>query len=241
MNRSSIESIIPVQELDAKVDGLRSSISNLEEVSGLKDLKTQFNSLRLVYKTIKGEISQLQARHVTLEQQSKSLLVKVRNMKAQESSGAISHRDIAITESEISKLDTQRSSLEDEELEILTDLDSKETKLRELELSLGELSLKVKEMTAKNDSQVTSISAELDELLKSRSEIVQDVDPQLLVMYNTIHSRVGSMPVARIENSTCQGCKVRMSASEIELVKKQLSSVFSTPSTCEQCGRILLV
>lgn len=241
MNRSSIESLIPVQELDSKMDGLKSSISNIEQVSGLKDAKAQFNSLRIVHRALKEEFSQLQDRHSQLELQSKSLLVKVRNMKAQESSGAISHRDIAMTELEISKLDAQRSSLEDEELEILADLESKEIQLRELETSLGELSSKVKELSAENDARVKSLSVELDELLKSRSDLIRDVYPELLAMYNTIHSRVGAMPVARIENSTCQGCKVRMSASEIESVKKLLSSEFSTPPTCEQCGRILLV
>jgi predicted nucleic acid-binding Zn-ribbon protein len=241
VNRSSIESLIPIQELDSKVNRLRSAISNLDEVSGLKDVKTQFNSLRLAYKTLKDEFGQLQARHAALEEQSKSLLVKVRNMKAQESSGAISHRDIAMTETEISKLDAQRSSLEDEELEILADMENKEAKLAELEVSLGDLSSKAKELSAKNDLEVNSMSAEMDELLKSRSELIQSVDPKLLAMYDTIQPRVGAMPVARIENSTCQGCKVRMSASEIESIKKLLSSEFSSPATCEQCGRILLV
>lgn len=240
MNRSSIESLIPIQELDSKAYGLKSDIAHLEEVSGLKDAKTQFNSLRVSYRTLKDEFSQLQVRHATLEQQSKSLLVKVRSMKAQELSGAISHRDIAMAESEISKLDAQRSSLEDEELEILADMETKETQLQELETSLAELSSKVKVLSAQNESQIKSISIDLDELLKSRSELARGVDPKLLAMYESIQARVGAMPVAGVENSTCQGCKVRMSASEIESIKKLLSSEFSSPSTCEQCGRILL-
>lgn len=241
MNKASVEGLFPIQDIDARLDELQKAKDHLFESSGAKDLAGQVRALKLAIDENHKELRRLHKDRDVLDTKSNALMAKVKNMKAQELSGSISHRDISTTEVEIGNLESQRSLIEDEELQVLAKIDDSEAVAAKLKGDLELLELALAKVASENEMKIIEISDELDDLQTLRESMITNVDPLLIGIYNAIRNRVSASPVAKIENSVCQGCRLRMSSVEVQAVKTQLSADFSRPPTCEQCGRILYI
>lgn len=241
VNKASVEGLFPVQDVDARLMELQKVKDHLFESSGAKDLSARVVALKSAIDEKNRELRRLHKDRDELETKSSALMAKVKNMKAQELSGSISHRDIFTTEAAISSLESQRSSIEDEELQVLADIDEAEAVAAQLKTELGSLELELEKLSSQNENRIAELSGELESLRVSREKMATAVDPKLMAIYDTIRNRVSTSPVARIENSVCQGCRLKMSSVEVQDVKTQLSAEFSRPPTCEQCGRILYI
>ena len=55
--------------------------------------------------------------------------------------------------------------------------------------------------------------------------------------YDRLRAALGGVAVARLVNGTCQGCHLRLSAVEVDRIRK-LSP--DEPVHCEECGRLLV-
>lgn len=241
MDRSSLERLLGVQEYDEKVRGLSQVLGNLEVSSGASAANQELAALRNKSRELDAKIKMAQARRDELEERSRSLLLKSKSMRAKEVSGAISHRDLGAAELEIEHLDQQRSQLEDEELELLGELDFLEEEAGKLKAASDAKRLEAHQISESNSAKVSELDSELDALASERALAASMVDSALLGIYESIRSRVGSMTLATIVNSSCEGCRLKLSAVEIANVRKTLAGEFANPPTCEQCGRLLLI
>ena len=109
VDKSELEKLFALQDIDSKLTELKRKMSTLEESSGAKDVAAAVRARKLQLGEIDSQMQGLLRRRDELEDRSKSLIAKVKSMKAMELRGAISHRDIASTEAEISSLESQRS------------------------------------------------------------------------------------------------------------------------------------
>lgn len=241
MNKSSLEQLASVQEVDIKLSHQRQSLEQLNETSGINAIVRQVKVLKTSLSELQTRLRSVQHERDELDEVSSRLMAKVKRMRAQEKSGAISHRDIATTEAEISHLESQRSDLEDKELEVLSEIELVEGEIASLKVSLADKEGELSGLRIIVEKSSEELSSNISELNRKRLELVEGIDPALLKIYESIHGRVGSVALAKVENSSCQGCRLKMSAVEVEGVKKVLQGEFSRPPTCEQCGRILYI
>lgn len=241
MDRSSLEDLFAVQDLDTKMRDCRLSLERLNATSGAAELQSSLRALEDERVGLAKSLEGLSQERDLLEASTSSLMAKVKKMKSQESSGAISHRDLQSAETEIVSLEGQRSELEDRELEILSKVEDTEDKLRRIEAVLLERKLQMNALRKANSGVAHEIQSQIDAWIQLRREAAEKVDPKLLKAYESIFAKLGTKAIARIENSVCEGCRMKLSALEVESVRKTLSNEFSVPPTCEQCGRILYV
>ena len=239
MNKSEVEKLFAVQDLDFRLQAIKRRLAGFDESSGAKAIADELRSLKLALKELNANLDGLVKRRDELEERSRSLMAKVKNIKAKEMSGAISHRDLATTEGEISNLELQRSDLEDQEMEVLTEIEELESPVLEVKARIAEREGELSRLRKENSEITEDLGIQIAELDTLRSELCKSIDPALLKMYTDVYARVGSVALAKVENGSCQGCRLRLSALEIENVKRLLSGEFSRPPTCEQCGRIL--
>ncbi len=241
MEKSELEQLFAVQEVDARLRELRHRLVNLAETSGAKSLAEDLKSLKLSHNSMRVSMESLAKRRDDLEDRSRILMGKVKNIKAKEMSGAISHRDIATTEAEISHLESQRSELEDAEFEVLSEIELLEPQMLDLESRIAERDAELSKLKEQNLDIASGLNGEIIDMDGKRSGLVGGIDAALLKIYDDIYARVASLAVAKVENGNCQGCRLKLSSVEIENVRRALSGDFSRPPTCEQCGRILYV
>ncbi|TAN20247.1 MAG: hypothetical protein EPN30_10815 [Actinomycetota bacterium] len=241
MNRLALEQLFKLQEVDTRLHELRTKLASLVETSGQKAVAGDVRALLQSQKVMNSKMETLVSRRDELDEHSRALMAKVKNIRAKEMSGAISHRDFASTEAEISHLEAQRAELDDAEFEVFSQIELLESQTQDLEQSLSQKNTQLSELKQMNSGVANGLNAEIASLEDRRSELLGLIDVDLEKIYEEIHARVGSMTIARVENGNCQGCRLKLSSVEIEGVKRTLAHEFSRPPTCEQCGRILFI
>ncbi len=241
MDRFALERLFSLQDVDTTLHELRSKLGSLAEASGERAVAVEVRSLLQNQKVMNAKMEALVSRRDELDEHSRTLVTKVKNMRAKEMSGAISHRDFASTEAEISHLETQRAELDDAEFEVFSEIEILQSQIQDVQQNLSQKNIKLSELKDMNAGIAGGLNADIASLEEQRSELVGVIDAGLEKIYEDIHARLGSMTVSRIENGNCQGCRLKLSSVEIEGVKRTLASEFSHPPTCEQCGRILFI
>lgn len=78
------------------------------------------------------------------------------------------------------------------------------------------------------------VEARLTELRERRQSLAESCEPPLLQRYEQIRRTRGGKAVALAEGGTCQGCRVSLTASDMQRLRTS-----ADVTTCSNCGRIL--
>ena len=146
--------------------------------------------------------------------------------------------EYALLSSEVDRLSSQISDMEDAELQLLMDIDKK-TELvgiakSEYESRLAEISKKEAECAAIKPSLEQAVN-----LAKAEFEDAKSLaDPAFAAAYFSLYSGGKKLPiVVPLEGGICGGCFLKNSSTTSDLIRNAASG----PVFCEQCGRILYV
>ncbi len=143
-------------------------------------------------------------------------------------------RELQALQQEVQRLHAQRSRQEDVLLQVIDAAEALEEHVRQT-LAL----LKQKEDAWQQES--TSLQARRErleeqkqDLQRKRSEIARDLSDDILVRYDGMRRSKQGRAVSKIEQNSCQWCRVILTPSELQRVR-----ISSEIQTCTNCGRIL--
>ena len=148
-----------------------------------------------------------------------------------------SERELTALRGELGTLRARKSSLEDRLLEVMEETEELESAVGALRERHAELSGEIERLAAARDEAATDIDAELDRMGAERAAAAADVRPDVLAYYDGLRARKDGVAVARLEGRTCQGCRLQLTAIELEEVRDRATRGLAR---CEQCGRILV-
>ena len=157
-------------------------------------------------------------------------------------------RDLEATTSSVAQLSERKQELEHVLLQS-NDAQSREVdlflQLEPLELELESVSERAKEMVAHRQelresvAELTaSLEDELNALVRSRENLVEEVPEPLRGSYERARNHVGGgVGAARVESGRCEGCHIELSPLDVDRLKKPTESSLMP---CPECGRLLL-
>lgn len=227
----SLRVILKLQELDMNMirlmDLKTKRHEELERIRSLRrDLQEQLlrkeNEVMEIGKEIRlaeGEVEDAKARVKEFEAKQSSVK-KVEEFNALNKQLSDTERGRVQTEARIGELSEKLSAEEEILGQIKESLSSTEesTKALEEEILAG----------------VAEINREGQELKKQREVMAVDADPETLRIYERLLANKRDRVVVPIENRTCSGCHIVLTAQVENLVRKGERLVF-----CEHCSRIL--
>ncbi|PCI94822.1 hypothetical protein COB11_03345 [Candidatus Aerophobetes bacterium] len=228
--QESLKSVLEVQELDIKMIRLmrlkKQRQGELQQIESLRsELREQQEEKRQEIENFNKEVTSLEANIAELNERIKTLEAKQSSVKKVEEFNALTHemtsaeRERISHEQQISNLVDKRA-FEEEILEkIKTSLEASETNSKELESDIK--------------SSITRINNEGAELKGQRDVIVKTADSVTLKIYERLLRNKKDRVVVPIENRTCSGCHIALTAQHENLVRKGKNLVF-----CEHCSRI---
>ena len=228
--QESIRPLLEIQELDIKMIRLmrlqKQRQRELEQIESLKaELKEQLDSKQLEVQTINEEVSSLEKRIVVLNEKLKSLESKQSSVKKVDEFNALTQ--------EMTSLERESISIE-QQISNLVDKRVLEEEIREkINHSLKTSDTNSQQLENEIKVSIEKINEEGLALLKDRDEIVKAVDPELLKIYERLLRNKKDRVVVPIENRTCSGCHIALTAQHENLVRKGSNLVF-----CEHCSRI---
>ncbi|TNM48338.1 hypothetical protein FHP29_02035 [Nocardioides albidus] len=227
-----------MQALDAQVDHLRHQRNNPAEAAEIKELlgkRVDVDGRLRDQRIVVDDLAAAQAKaDADVEQ------VKARRTRDRErmDSGAIADpKALERMQHELASLERRISTLEDEELEVMEQLEEAQSALAELTSAIDDLDARLGTLTTARDEKVGALDAQIAEVSAGRAAIVAEIPDDLVALYEKLRANKGGIGVGALRARQCSGCQLSLDAGE-------LAEIRATPADTvlrhEECQRILV-
>ncbi len=228
--QESLRLILDIQELDMKMIRLmrlrRQRQDDLQQIDSLrKELHQQLGEKE-------KEIIELKKNSDLLEQKIADCNAKIRKLESQQSSIKKVDEFNAITQ-EMTAAERERIALEQKVSDLVDKRIAEEELLEKIKDSLKTSEASTKSLEHEIQASIELINQEGSSLKEERDVIAVKASPELLHIYERLLRNKKDRVVVAIENRTCSGCHIALTAQHENLVRKGENIVF-----CEHCSRI---
>ena len=229
---SVVDQIILLHDVDSKLFEINKLLGNLP--GQVEELTTQQENL----KNSLAEKEELLKKTAVDIETSENIIAtsqeKINTLKDKLTDGSISTNKEydALMES----IDYEKNLVSEKETELLILMETKDTLSKEIEEDKSNLDTLIEDLASKKqslESKLSEVSDEKNALEEERSNIIKNIDENILVQYQTIYDAKNGVAVAEILDNSCSECGSLIPPQLVnEALEKQL--VF-----CGNCGRFL--
>jgi uncharacterized protein len=228
--QDTLKHILEIQELDIKMIRLmRVKKQRQRELNQIEDLREE---LRIQQKEKEVEVESLGTETGQLETKVEELSAKLKVLDAKQSSIKKVEEFNALTK-EMTATERERIAIEQQISNIVDKRAAEEEILVKIKESLAASSVNSKELEAEITASIDTINEEGSKLKAERNVVAEKADPITLSIYERLLKNKKNRVVVPIENRTCSGCHIALTAQHENMVRKGASLIF-----CEHCSRI---
>jgi predicted nucleic acid-binding Zn-ribbon protein len=223
-----------IQMLDGQRKALEQKLKEGQIPGELKALKADIEQGRLVFNKLKEEYSSMKKVKKTKEMDVAAAVEQIKSLGEKLYGGSITNpKEVNTSSMKLESLDEKVKRTEDEILSIMEEQDTLRTRL---EAMSAELSKKAEDYRTKHGTLLAGqekVRQQLAKIPLSRQKMLDKVDAGLLQKYMEIQKRFDD-PLAKVEKSTCMGCRVNIPFHDLRRLKQGDELVL-----CSHCGRML--
>ena len=230
---SLINDVCTLQEIDDEVAGLEAVIADIDvrlahsetlaaAEAAFAEADARFQDLRRAQRALETDVAALDAK-ITPEEK-RLYDGSVRNPK-----------ELTAIQHELEHLEAQRSQLEDRLLAVMEEFEAADAARRAAEAALAAARREREQEVAALEARRAQLASALAAALARRAGQVDRVHPASIRLYEDVRRRRGTA-VARIQGSTCSGCRVAIP----ESVRRKAFDP-ATLAQCPNCERILYI
>ncbi len=235
----------PAYEQILRVQALDVNLSQLRHRHATHPLRAEHETAASALAEAEAAASEIEGRRHELDRELKRHSDEVELIEAKRTEvdtklydGSVTaSKDLLALQDEAASLLARQRGIEDQELEIMEQLEAVGDELTaaraaitETEAKTGEAAAALADATAELDAQIEAVEAE-------RADAAAPAPPELLARYEELSAQFDGVAVARLENGTCDGCHIKLSAVAIDQLSKAPDDAVVT---CEECGRLLV-
>lgn len=229
---TSIAELFAFQEIDLELTSCKTELedvqSRLGETEELVEAKAKVAERR---ETLE------EAEHAFKEREADAddLRTKIEPVEAKLYKGTVqSPKELQDLQLDLDSLRRRRSDLEDRALEAMDGVETAQEGLANAEAELS----KVEHAFGSEQSELVDRQAELEkriaELEVQRAEEFEELDANLLELYNQLAPKKEGRAVAKVERGACGGCRIALPTNVLQRARSGASLV-----QCSNCQRIL--
>ena len=126
------------------------------------------------------------------------------------------------------------STIEDEELELMEEIDAYKPKIEEAKAVVEEAKTHEAKALADFDEREKNIEKELDELEEELNTLSDELDAKLVKHYERLRDTKSGAVVVGVDHGSCGGCHMKLQAQQLVDAKSGREMV-----TCPNCSRLL--
>jgi predicted nucleic acid-binding Zn-ribbon protein len=233
---ADLEQVLVVQAHDTAVDQLRHRRANLpqrieldataDQLARVEAQMAERNAQRAVLaesqQRFEGEVSALDAK---AEQVSRAL-----------STGSVP-RELKALQDEYDGMQRRKRLVEDHIIEVMEEIEPIDAELARLEAERTELDKRAVALLAEIAEVEADITAGLASESAARDAEAAKLPDALRDEYESLRSRLGGIGAARLTGGVCGGCRLSLSAVEVDRIRHLTGDQLVH---CEECGRLLV-
>lgn len=228
---SALKVILDIQDLDMKMLRLmkvkKERLSELEHIASLRrDLKTQKKHKEVEIEELNKTIFLQETKITDVKDKLKKLEAKQSSIKKVEEFNALTQ--------EMSTLERERVATENVTSDLIDKKHAEEEILEKIKQSLSATEVSSSSLEEEIISNITLINKEGKGLKSKRDLLTKNADIEVLKIYEKLLKNKKDKVLVPMENRTCSGCHIALTAQHENSVRKGERLVF-----CEHCSRIL--
>ncbi len=216
-----------IEETERLLPELQAKLGETEEVvnarSRRRDVEDQLQASEKARREADDEIEDLSAKIKPLE--TKLYGGSVKNPK-----------ELSSLEKDIDSLKQRRSKAEDTEIDLMTKVEELQTSVKVVREEVGAVEEEWQRSQAALAQEQGQLESRLAELQSQRTAILPTISRPALQMYEGLRKTKRGRAVAKVEQNTCQVCRVSLPMAEVQRARANQQLAF-----CGSCGRIMWV
>lgn len=230
--------LLDVQRLDARADQLRHqrrSLPELAEIATLTASRREVDDQRRDQQIVVDDLTTAQRKAEVDVEQVRARRQRDTDRMAQ---GLITNpKDLERMQHELASLERRISTLEDEELEVMEQLEEAQGVLDELHQRLAATDERLAELGVQRDEKAAIIDHELARLEQDRGPAAEGLPDDLVALYDKLRASKGGVGAAEMLQRRCTGCQMTIDPAELNQIR---AASADTVVRCEECQRILV-
>ncbi|MFL5767569.1 MAG: zinc ribbon domain-containing protein [Actinomycetota bacterium] len=231
-----MDRLLELQERDSALDRLRSrreEIESGEEIRRLRgsveDVERTLGELRLAHDAVTAEQRRLENEIDSVSRKSEA------EQKRLYDGTIVNVKELDALQAEIKNLGERRGRREDDVLERMERREELETRIAKAEADVTSARESLEQRSAGSATELEQISRDTGTFQEQREALAAGIDDELLELYEDLRAQKRGVGVAALVDGVCQGCHQKLSAMELDRLKKTTGI-----KRCEYCRRILV-
>lgn len=229
--------MLDLQALDTRLDQIahrKATLPELAELGGLDAATSAVNDDLVRARTALGDVQR-----EIVKADSDVHLVRERSTRdqARMEAGLGSAKDMQALQHEVESLARRQSALEDIELEVMERAEGMAADVSRLEADCAQLTARMEELKAVRDKVFAELDAEVEQIGRSRADVLAGVGDELVALYEKIRASSGGIGAAILRQRRCGGCNLELNQVDIN---RLTAAAQDEVLRCEECRRILV-
>lgn len=234
MEMPALADLLDVQDLDLQIDRLMAQRRGLPELQLYRQSQQRIDALEIELGSRQAELRDLELAADKAEGELEILEAKLGEHETRLFAGGMSARETEHMRLEVESLRGQREASEERVLGLLDRLDPARGEAGRLETEVASVRSEKDRLETLISAEWAKIDAELARKQERRAEAISPVGPELQELYERLRRTKEGVAIGRLEDGTCGGCHIRLSATE------QIEAAEADPPRCVHCRRLLV-
>lgn len=230
----SMADLLDLQEVDAAIDKL---LDHRAHLPALAEYRAAHAAAGAANATATAAAARLRELNLGVDKLEGELELAEQKLEQQEQrlfAGGMSAKETENMRLEVESLRRQKSTMEDELLDLLDRREGAEAESDEAAQASASAVAQEQALEASIAEQWRSIDADIARKEARKAEIAPEVDEELMELYTELRSSRGGVVVGALEGRTCGACHIELSAAEHH------EALQEDPPRCIHCGAILV-
>lgn len=235
--QSTLLRLLDLQAEDTAIKRLQERRASLPEAAELERVQERLREVTADLDMATKNDAEISRRYSKLEGEIDLLSQKIDKDEKRAFSGSVgSPKELSALQASIDQEKRQRSTLEDQLLEVMEEKERSTETLERTQALKEELTASVATLDATLSVLTGDIDAELGEHEVAREKIVPEIPDDLLALYERLREAKGGVGAAPLVAGNCEGCHTKLPQREWERIRAELGL-----QRCENCRRIVVV
>jgi uncharacterized protein len=229
--------LLDLQSLDTAIDRLLARRTALEGEGELAIARADADEAERELGELRLALDALDRDGTKLEHEIDSITRKAADEESRLFGGAVANaKELESIQREVDNLKKRKAEREDELLAVLEQREDVERRAKEAQVRAEERRVAVDSVAGDATRELAQIASDLTAKQAERDRLASAFDPEVLELYDDLRRQKKGVGVAALVDGVCQGCHEKLSAVELDRVKRTEGI-----ARCEYCRRILVL
>jgi len=232
-----LRALLPVQAVDQRIAQLQHKRAQLPEHAVAAAAQRALDAARAEAKRLAKRQGDITGEIDRLEMQGKDLDAKKKKYETQ-LKNVVVMREVEALQHEISTIAAQHSSLDDNELALMSENETLEASLAVNAAAMPGLEAAAAQATSALTAVLEVVNRDLAAANEERATLIAAADAAAVELYESTRKRVTGPAVAELLKGSCGGCRTPITPKE----QAEIKSMANTPDArCLYCGCLIVV